>query len=139
MPTFDVGARASAPSTACRPTSPATSCCAAIRRAPADGVPRSSTPPAAVVGVLSLRDLDRVVRVAEAARRLTPVRFRGVHDAPEPAPPTSPPAWSGVHRGPLRVGEWVRLVDAKGRKHNICLEAGKTFHTNRGGMSSTTT
>jgi len=29
----------------------------------------------------------------------------------------------------------VRLVDAKGRKHNICLEPGKTFHTNRGGMS----
>jgi tRNA (adenine57-N1/adenine58-N1)-methyltransferase len=46
-----------------------------------------------------------------------------------------PRAWSGVHRGPLREGEWVRLVDAKGRKHNICLEAGKTFHTNRGGMS----
>jgi tRNA (adenine57-N1/adenine58-N1)-methyltransferase len=44
-------------------------------------------------------------------------------------------AWSGVHRGPLRAGEWVRLVDAKGRKHNICLEVGKTFHTNRGGMS----
>ncbi|MDO9494735.1 MAG: tRNA (adenine-N1)-methyltransferase [Nocardioides sp.] len=46
-----------------------------------------------------------------------------------------PEAWSGVHRGPLRAGEWVRLVDAKGRKHNICLEPGKTFHTNRGGMS----
>ena len=46
-----------------------------------------------------------------------------------------PKAWSGVHRGPLRAGEWVRLVDAKGRKHNICLEPGKTFHTNRGGMS----
>jgi tRNA (adenine57-N1/adenine58-N1)-methyltransferase len=42
--------------------------------------------------------------------------------------------WSGVRRGPLRIGEWVRLVDAKGRKHNICLEAGKTFHTNRGGI-----
>lgn len=42
--------------------------------------------------------------------------------------------WSGVKRGPLRVGEWVRLVDAKGRKHNICLEAGKSFHTNRGGI-----
>lgn len=46
-----------------------------------------------------------------------------------------PEAWSGVHRGPLRAGEWVRLVDGKGRKHNICLEPGKTFHTNRGGMS----
>jgi tRNA (adenine57-N1/adenine58-N1)-methyltransferase len=43
--------------------------------------------------------------------------------------------WSGVRRGPLAVGEWVRLTDAKGRRHNICLEAGKSFHTNRGGLS----
>ncbi|HWU33042.1 MAG TPA: tRNA (adenine-N1)-methyltransferase [Marmoricola sp.] len=42
--------------------------------------------------------------------------------------------WSGVRRGPLVVGEWVRLLDAKGRRHNICLEAGKRFHTNRGGI-----
>jgi tRNA (adenine57-N1/adenine58-N1)-methyltransferase catalytic subunit len=42
--------------------------------------------------------------------------------------------WSGVHRGPLRAGEWVRLVDAKGRKHNLCLEPGRTFHTNKGGI-----
>ena len=45
------------------------------------------------------------------------------------------PDWSGVRRGPLQVGEWVRLIDAKGRRHNICLEAGKAFHTNRGGLS----
>ncbi len=43
-------------------------------------------------------------------------------------------AWSGVSRGPLRPGEWVRLVDGKGRRHNICLESGKSFHTNRGGI-----
>ncbi|RNL65771.1 tRNA (adenine-N1)-methyltransferase [Nocardioides marmoriginsengisoli] len=43
-------------------------------------------------------------------------------------------AWSGVSRGPLKVGEWVRMVDGKGRRHNICLEAGKSFHTNRGGI-----
>lgn len=42
--------------------------------------------------------------------------------------------WSGVRRGPLVAGEWVRLVDAKGRRHNICLEAGRRFHTNRGGI-----
>jgi len=42
--------------------------------------------------------------------------------------------WSGVRRGPLVVGEWVRLVDTKGRRHNICLEAGRRFHTNRGGI-----
>lgn len=51
--------------------------------------------------------------------------------APTDAPDES---WSGVSRGPLRAGEWVRLVDGKGRRHNICLEAGKQFHTNRGGI-----
>jgi tRNA (adenine57-N1/adenine58-N1)-methyltransferase len=44
------------------------------------------------------------------------------------------PDWSGVRRGPLQAGEWVRLVDGKGRKHNICLEVGKRFHTNRGSI-----
>ncbi|HEY1118550.1 MAG TPA: tRNA (adenine-N1)-methyltransferase [Acidimicrobiales bacterium] len=47
-------------------------------------------------------------------------------------PDVPPQAWSGVHRGPLRVGEWVRLTDSKGRRHNICLEAGKRFFSNRG-------
>lgn len=51
------------------------------------------------------------------------------------AAPSGPPDWSGVRRGPLRPGEWVRLVDAKGRKHNILLEEAKSFHTNRGGLS----
>jgi tRNA (adenine57-N1/adenine58-N1)-methyltransferase len=45
------------------------------------------------------------------------------------------PAFSGVRRGPLVAGEWVRLVDAKGRRHNIRLEAGASFHTNRGAIS----
>ncbi len=40
--------------------------------------------------------------------------------------------WSGVRRGPLSAGEWVRLLDSKGRRHNICLEAGKRFFSNRG-------
>ncbi len=43
-----------------------------------------------------------------------------------------PQAWGGVHRGPLREGEWVRLVDAKGRRHNFSLEPGKRFFSNRG-------
>ena len=43
--------------------------------------------------------------------------------------------WSGVRRGPLEEGEWVRLVDGKGRRHNICLAPGTTFHTNKGGLS----
>ncbi len=45
------------------------------------------------------------------------------------------PGWSGVHRGPLAEGEWVRLTDAKGRRHNICLEVGKQFFTNKGAIS----
>jgi tRNA (adenine57-N1/adenine58-N1)-methyltransferase catalytic subunit len=43
-------------------------------------------------------------------------------------------SWSGVHRGPLQAGEWVRLTDTKGRRHNICLTAGKQFFTNRGSI-----
>src|ERR687890_258957 len=42
------------------------------------------------------------------------------------------PAWSGVHRGPLRAGEWVRLAAGKARRHNFCLEAGKRFFSNKG-------
>jgi tRNA (adenine57-N1/adenine58-N1)-methyltransferase len=43
-----------------------------------------------------------------------------------------PAAWSGVHRGPLRVGEWVRLTDQKGRRHNFELVPGKRFFSNKG-------
>ena len=50
------------------------------------------------------------------------------------APPADVPreAWSGVHRGPLRAGEWVRLTDQKGRRHNFELTPGKRFFSNRG-------
>ena len=44
----------------------------------------------------------------------------------------SSPEWSGVHRGPLQAGEWVRLLDGKGRRHNFCLEPGKRFFSNKG-------
>ncbi len=50
----------------------------------------------------------------------------------DPQPDVRPGAWSGVHRGPLREGEWVRLVDQKGRRHNIELTAGKRFFSNKG-------
>jgi tRNA (adenine57-N1/adenine58-N1)-methyltransferase len=43
-------------------------------------------------------------------------------------------SWSGVRRGPLQPGEWVRLTDTKGRRHNICLTPGKQFFTNRGSI-----
>ncbi|GAA2012182.1 tRNA (adenine-N1)-methyltransferase [Nocardioides kribbensis] len=54
--------------------------------------------------------------------------------AGEPArdPDVPPEAWSGVHRGPLRAGEWVRLTDTKGRRHNFELVPGKRFFSNRG-------
>ena len=58
-------------------------------------------------------------------------------DAPStPAAPALPDvpteAWSGVHRGVLREGEWVRLTDNKGRRHNFELVAGKRFFSNKG-------
>ena len=51
---------------------------------------------------------------------------------PETSPDVPAEAWSGVHRGPLREGEWVRLTDQKGRKHNFELVAGKRFFSNKG-------
>jgi tRNA (adenine57-N1/adenine58-N1)-methyltransferase len=50
----------------------------------------------------------------------------------ETAPDVPHEAWAGVHRGPLRVGEWVRLTDQKGRRHNFELVAGKRFFSNKG-------
>ncbi len=47
-------------------------------------------------------------------------------------PDVAPEAWSGVHRGPLREGEWVRLLDSKGRRNNFELVAGKRFFSNKG-------
>ena len=49
-----------------------------------------------------------------------------------PTPDVDPAAWAGVHRGPLREGEWVRLTDRKGRRHHLCLEPGKRFYSNKG-------
>src|ERR671921_703028 len=51
---------------------------------------------------------------------------------PGDQPDVPPEAWAGVHRGPLRAGEWVRLLDGKGRRHNFCLEPGKRFFSNKG-------
>lgn len=39
---------------------------------------------------------------------------------------------SGVRRGAFAAGDWVRLTDAKGRKHNVHLEVGKEFSTKKG-------
>ena len=53
-------------------------------------------------------------------------------DHSDPAADVPPDAWSGVHRGPLRPGEWVRLTDQKGRRHNFELVPGKRFFSSRG-------
>jgi tRNA (adenine57-N1/adenine58-N1)-methyltransferase len=34
----------------------------------------------------------------------------------------------------MRAGEWVRLTDPKGRRHNLCLEVGRVFHTTKGAI-----
>jgi tRNA (adenine57-N1/adenine58-N1)-methyltransferase catalytic subunit len=49
------------------------------------------------------------------------------------SPDTAPeePSYGG-RRGPLRPGEWVRLTDTKGRRHNVELEPGKRFFTSKG-------
>lgn len=51
---------------------------------------------------------------------------------PDPRADVPVEAWSGVHRGPLRAGEWVRLTDQKGRRHNFELVPGKRFFSNKG-------
>ena len=37
-----------------------------------------------------------------------------------------------AHRGPLCAGEWVRLTDSKGRRHNFELVPGKRFFSSKG-------
>src|ERR1700704_6191410 len=62
-----------------------------------------------------------------------PASLPGMAEDPEAAAPDVPPdTWAGVHRGPLRAGEWVRLTDQKGRRHNFELTPGKRFFSNRG-------
>jgi tRNA (adenine57-N1/adenine58-N1)-methyltransferase catalytic subunit len=46
----------------------------------------------------------------------------------QPAPDSSD---RGRH-GPLRAGEWVRLTDSKGRRHNFELVAGNRFFSSKG-------
>ena len=85
-----------------------------------------------VYGVLATADVDRAFR--EQAPEPGALGFRAClsSSVPTPSPDVPAEAWSGVHRGPLREGEWVRLIDQKGRKHNFELEAGKRFFSNKG-------
>lgn len=49
-------------------------------------------------------------------------------------PTQSEPNYSGVRTGPLGEGEWVTLTDPKGRRNQVQLRAGATFHTTKGGV-----
>lgn len=50
-------------------------------------------------------------------------------------PESDPATYSGVHTGVLRAGEWVALTDPKGHRKSLLLEAGRTFHTTKGGLA----
>ena len=50
-------------------------------------------------------------------------------------PAVSARAWAGVRHGPLAEGDWVRLTDSKGRRHNIRLGAGEQFFTTKGSIA----
>ena len=50
-------------------------------------------------------------------------------------PRESDPPWAAARRGPLRPGDWVRLTDAKGRRHSVHLETGGQFFTNKGSIA----
>jgi tRNA (adenine57-N1/adenine58-N1)-methyltransferase len=43
--------------------------------------------------------------------------------------------WSGIRRGPLQVGERVRLTDPKGRHRSVVLDAGATYFTHKGAIA----
>lgn len=51
-------------------------------------------------------------------------------DVPVEPVPTGP-----ARSGPFRVGDRVQLTDGKGRHYTVVLEAGKEFHTHRGGIT----
>ena len=98
----------------------------------------SLEPDGSVYGVLITADVDAAFGGhplgdrSQPARACPPPTTRREHAVDTADDDVSHDAWSGVHRGPLRAGEWVRLTDTKGRRHNICLEPGKRFFTNRG-------
>ena len=48
---------------------------------------------------------------------------------------SAPEATAGERRGLLRPGDLVQLTDPKGRRHTLVLEAGRIFHTHRGGIA----
>ena len=96
-------------------------------------------PDGSIYGVLTTADVDRAFRETRRAdaragarcRRSSPshqqlgsARCPDTDDRPDRGPA------SGADRS--EEGEWVRLVDQKGRRHNFALEAGKRFFSNQG-------
>jgi tRNA (adenine57-N1/adenine58-N1)-methyltransferase catalytic subunit len=55
--------------------------------------------------------------------------------APTAATVAASPTGAQPPRGPFREGDRVQLTDPKGRLHTITLQAGKEFHTHRGGLA----
>jgi len=49
--------------------------------------------------------------------------------------PAEPVPTGPARSGPFRVGDRVQLTDGKGRHYTVVLEAGKEFHTHRGGIT----
>jgi tRNA (adenine57-N1/adenine58-N1)-methyltransferase len=45
------------------------------------------------------------------------------------------PSTATARTGPFRPGDRVQLTDPKGRLHTVVLEAGRVFHTHRGGLA----
>ena len=54
---------------------------------------------------------------------------------PASGQPTNRPTGPAYAVDRCSPGSGCDSIDGKGRRHNICLEAGKCFHTNRGGLS----
>ncbi len=78
--------------------------------------------------------LDEAVSSAEiesSAANESPVDEASMDLADAPADGAGGPARSG----PFRVGDRVQLTDGKGRHYTVVLEAGKEFHTHRGGIT----
>ena len=93
-----------------------------------------------VFGVLVTDDVDRAF-AAGAALAGPPLAAAERATSPHAEPARRRPAETpgpACTAGRCEPGEWVRLTDTKGRRHNICLERGQAvLHQPR--LASTTT
>nr|WP_255182422.1 tRNA (adenine-N1)-methyltransferase [Rhodococcus sp. 06-1460-1B] len=85
----------------------------------------------------SLPSADDVVTATTDEIELDPNVTSGAEVTPAAdATAADAPAETGPARsGPFRVGDRVQLTDGKGRHYTVVLEAGKEFHTHRGGIT----